>query len=667
MRDKSRSLRIALLLGLVPIIAIGAALLVGSQAVEKGLRLSAETAARDWARYIGGHMRDLEEIALGAPPSQESLDVIRRARAAGSVFLVKIYGPDGTLRLSLDEHGRLREEKTSLMDHSPAAARAVARGDSVIEVKRADAAHRPAYYAEAFLPVVRNGVTVATAEVYVDQTEPYESITAMVRESAVLLSLIIGVASALPAFAFVRRNNAKVKAEERIAFLAEHDGLTGLLNRAGLIACKKEAFGADVSLALVSIGMNGFGAVNAGFGAEVGDKFLIEIAARLRKVAPGGALLARLDGAEFAYAFPARSVREAAGYAERALSELRQPFFAHDKAMRLTASAGLTIGDPEEDAGSPLARASIAMRRSKARGGDCLTIFDRRMSAEIRAGHDLESLLRQAVESGSFELYFQPFFGAGGHRLEGFEALLRMPNGEGGHIPPGDFIPLAERLGLICNIGRWSLRRACEVAAAWPDEITVAVNISPVQFERGDIVNLVREALEATGLAPHRLELEFTEGVLAADALEVTRQLQTLRELGVRLALDDFGTGFSSLSYLWKFPVDKLKIDRSFLRGMHNGEEGAASIICSIVALGRSLGLKVTGEGVETLEQMRFLTEVGCEELQGFYLGRPAPAGLAAAQVIRATHRRLAAPGRPSSQAPAAICDPVPAKALRNA
>jgi EAL domain-containing protein (putative c-di-GMP-specific phosphodiesterase class I) len=234
-------------------------------------------------------------------------------------------------------------------------------------------------------------------------------------------------------------------------------------------------------------------------------------------------------------------------------------------------------------------------------------------------------MLRTAVADETFELAFQPLVHASDGRLTGFEALLRLPKDGGSHISPTAFVPLAERLGLISTIGDWVIRKACSVAAALPNQLTIAVNLSPVQFEDGKLVERVRDALNASGLAAKRLELEITEGLLLSDTDSVIRQLADLKTLGVKIAMDDFGTGYSSLSYLWRFSFDKLKIDQSFVRALGSGDKHVASVIQAIVALGQSLNMIITAEGVETEAQAEFLRQVGCHQLQGFHLGRPMP------------------------------------------
>ena len=269
----------------------------------------------------------------------------------------------------------------------------------------------------------------------------------------------------------------------------------------------------------------------------------------------------------------------------------------------------------------------------------------------MRCGHAAVVNGGEAALAGRRLRPYQPLhcFADGG--LGGFEALLRWPHAERGPVPPDAFIPIAEETGLIVPIGAWVLRRACLDAAGWPDGLKVAVNLSPVQFRRGvDLVALVRDALAVSGLPPERLELEITEGLLLHDTDAALRTLTELRALGCSIAMDDFGTGYSSLGYLWRFPFDKLKIDRSFVLGM--GEDPkAAAIVSSVVALGRALGLTVTAEGVETAEQVASLRDAGCAQGQGFLLGRPAPTAAVAA---RFAPEAADAPGGVAAAEPAA-------------
>jgi EAL domain-containing protein (putative c-di-GMP-specific phosphodiesterase class I) len=287
-----------------------------------------------------------------------------------------------------------------------------------------------------------------------------------------------------------------------------------------------------------------------------------------------------------------------------------------------------------QSAADLLKSAEIALKHAKAEGHGTRSLFRPEMDTELKTRRALEALIRKAVASGSFELHYQPIVNAADRRLAGFEALLRLPDGAGRLVPPATFIPLAESLGLITEIGGWVIRRACMDAADWPSKLVIAVNLSPAQFEAGDLVPTVREALAVSGLPARRLELEITEGFLLSRSESVLAQLAELKALGVQIAMDDFGTGYSSLSYLWKFPFDKLKIDQSFARALGT-DEHLPSVLEAIVALGRKLGMRVTAEGVETGPQADFLAGIGCDQLQGYYLSRPLPGARLPALILQ--------------------------------
>jgi EAL domain-containing protein (putative c-di-GMP-specific phosphodiesterase class I) len=285
--------------------------------------------------------------------------------------------------------------------------------------------------------------------------------------------------------------------------------------------------------------------------------------------------------------------------------------------------------------------AHVALSHAKPKGSGAVAIFDRRMDDEVQLRRQVEQRVREALATDSFDLHFQPVMAGPTGRLLGFEALLRLPDGPGGFVSPAVFVPVAEEIGLISAIGAFVLRRACQCAAGWPEHLTVAVNLSPEQFRDGSAVTAVRAALARSGLKPHRLELEITESLLLADSEAVLADLAELQAMGVAIVMDDFGTGYSSLSYLWKFPFAKVKIDRSFLRGL-DGRDASAfrgtpvdGILRAVLSLSRSLRLRVTAEGVETEAQAAFLRDLGCDELQGFLFGRPMPAGEADALALR--------------------------------
>jgi EAL domain-containing protein (putative c-di-GMP-specific phosphodiesterase class I) len=290
--------------------------------------------------------------------------------------------------------------------------------------------------------------------------------------------------------------------------------------------------------------------------------------------------------------------------------------------------------DNGDDASRLLRAADLAMYKSKDEGQNCVCFFAPRMDTELQTRLTLEKLIREAALNERFELHYQPVVDMPDGRLAGFEALLRMRASDGSFISPVVFIPIAEQMGLIDKIGAWVIREACRTAATWPDHLTVAVNLSPAQFAKGSVHDVVASALVETSLDPHRLELEITESLLLLDSDMVLAELGKLKKLGVAIAMDDFGTGYSSLSYLWQFPFDKIKIDRSFILGFDAAKKNAKTIIETIAALGHSLRLRITVEGVETAAQLEFVRGVKCDQVQGFYFSRPVPVDEVAALIL---------------------------------
>jgi EAL domain-containing protein (putative c-di-GMP-specific phosphodiesterase class I) len=290
--------------------------------------------------------------------------------------------------------------------------------------------------------------------------------------------------------------------------------------------------------------------------------------------------------------------------------------------------------------------ADLALDRARAEREGAIVFFEHGIEAALLQRRDLELQIRDALARDAFDLHFQPLFENLSGRLLGFEALLRMPAHAGGFVSPAVFVPVAEEMGLITEIGDWVLRRACSIAAQWPDSLSVAVNLSPAQFKDGVHRN-VQRALSLAGLAPGRLQLEITEGLLLDDDPVVMQELTALKGLGVLIAMDDFGTGYSSLSYLWKFPFDKIKIDRSFMRAFDSDEKHVSDILQAIMSLSRALRMRVTAEGVETAAQAAFLRSIGCDEVQGYHFGRPVPLIDVAAILAEEARRSLARPEPP--------------------
>ena len=423
----------------------------------------------------------------------------------------------------------------------------------------------------------------------------------------------------------------RYEAEERIITMARRDALTGLANRMVFGERLEEAAarlteGVGAGFATLCLDLDRFKEVNDTLGHPIGDGLLRSVAERLQGCLRETDLVARLGGDEFAIVQIGTHVRsDAAALAKRLIAAFQQPFLLEGHTVTVGVSIGISLA-PEHGT-SPeklLKSADLALYRAKATGRACWSFFDEEMDLELRKRRALENDLGKAVDNGEFELVFQPIVKLDQQRIASCEALLRWRHPERGYISPADFIPLAEETGAICRIGEWVLRKACSEAAAWPGGIGVAVNVSAVQFKNAAVVRAVMEALSASGLPAHRLELEITESVLLNDSVTTLATLHTLKRLGVRVAMDDFGTGFSSLSYLQSFPFDKIKIDQSFVRNL-DATGNARLIVRSVIGLGRSLGITTTAEGIETEAQLDQLRLEGCEEGQGYLFSRPVP------------------------------------------
>jgi diguanylate cyclase (GGDEF)-like protein/PAS domain S-box-containing protein len=416
------------------------------------------------------------------------------------------------------------------------------------------------------------------------------------------------------------------RSEQRIAHMTSHDTLTDLPNRTAFNSCidstvELSAASGD-SFAVLNIDLDHFKTINDVFGHMVGDELLRETARRM-ETACQGAFLARIGGDEFVVVTP--TGQQPAG-AEALAARLTAAFNSDLEVQGHHVRIGLTIGVaiyPQDGADTTtlLANADAALFRAKAEARGTVRFFEVAMDNQLREKRALHEDLRLAIQRDELEVYYQPQAHIDGS-ITGFEALVRWHHPRHGMVPPSTFIPLAEENGSIVELGEWVLRTACREAASWPRPLSIAVNLSPVQFQHGDLPNLVHEVLIGTGLAPKRLELEITEGVLIGDFTRAVGILRRLKNLGVRTAMDDFGTGYSSLSYLQSFPFDKIKIDQTFIANISHSQQ-AATIIRAVIALGRGLGVPVLAEGVETAEQAKFLATEGCDEIQGYYIGRP--------------------------------------------
>jgi diguanylate cyclase (GGDEF)-like protein len=419
--------------------------------------------------------------------------------------------------------------------------------------------------------------------------------------------------------------------QSRIEEMAYHDTLTQLANRPGFQASLVDALRkrpeSGLAIAVHCIDLEDFKAVNDTLGHPVGDKLLQAVATRLRTMTRRTEIIARMGSDEFAIIQPGiETDGEATTLAERLIDVVSQPYDIDGHKVVVGASVGIAIG--RYDAVTPdilMCNADLALYHAKLERRGSFRLFSPEIDARVRAQRSLESDLRSALADGQFELNFQPLFTAKRRRVCGFEALMRWHHPQRGLVPAGEFIPAAERIGLIAALGEFALREACAVAAGWPEHLRIAVNLSPAQFAAPGLVRAVSDALVRSGLAPNRLELEITETVLLQNSQATRDTLFQLRALDVRIALDDFGTGYSSLSYLLSFPFDKIKIDRSFIEDIVASSR-SQKIVKAVVAMATDLDMETTAEGIETDEQLAAVCKAGCTEVQGYLLGRPQPA-----------------------------------------
>jgi len=436
------------------------------------------------------------------------------------------------------------------------------------------------------------------------------------------------------------------ESQARSQYLAYHDSLTGLGNRLLFKEQLEEAL-RDVSvashpLAVLFLDLDGFKAVNDTLGHSIGDLLLKSVATKLRDILPRTDRIARLGGDEFAILqISATQPGSSIALAEKIIEVVGQPNSIDGHDVTVGASVGIAVARPGDiNTENFLKSADLAMYSAKSDGRGTYRMFDPEMDAIVQARRLLERDMRTALAQDGFRLFYQPLVNLQTKKVTAFEALMRWQHPERGMVPPSDFIPVAEEMGLIVQLGEWALRQACAEATEWPDGVCVSVNLSPLQFSKGNLVSSVMSALASAGLPASRLELEITESVLLEKSERNITILNQLRDLGVRISMDDFGTGYSSIGYLRSFPFDKIKIDQSFVRDLLV-DEGSLAIVRAIAGLGVSFGMITTAEGVETEEQMRCLNLEGCIEVQGYLYSRPVPADEIAGVLASLNNRRL--------------------------
>ncbi|MEO8882220.1 MAG: bifunctional diguanylate cyclase/phosphodiesterase [Devosia sp.] len=515
-------------------------------------------------------------------------------------------------------------------DHNDTAERVLQSSIPIVAIHADAEQGQPPLYVEAYVPIAdASGSKHGVVEVYIDQTRTAALFRTTFAALAVGLALVASLAFGLPTLAFLFRGRQVAEARRKVEFLAHFDPMTGVLNRAAfatrLEKALRKAKADRGGLAIVLFDVDDFKSINEAYGQAAGDAFLVHAAHCIESALGPRDICGRQGGDEFLALLAGRSDTEVAGYVEAVMNAMGQPINVDGRPIGGKVSAGVYMIDRNASFSEVLHRVGVALYQAKVDGRNAYRRFSPAVDAAMASRRALEERLRDATSNNGFELYFQPLLFAQTKVCAGFEALLRLPDGAGGMIPPSTFIPVAESIGLINEIGGWVLNEATRIAAEWPSDRFVAVNLSVRQFADGTLVVKVKDALAKTGLSPSQLELEVTESMLIDNAERVVTQLQELKALGVSIAMDDFGTGYSSLGYLWQFGFDKLKIDRSFIAALDADGTRAREVLDTIIVLGHKLDMTVTAEGIETEYQASVLSDLACDHVQGYLYGRPSP------------------------------------------
>jgi diguanylate cyclase (GGDEF)-like protein len=564
--------------------------------------------------------------ALSSPSfTTQFAEILDKWGYSHRVLRYELYDQKGGLDFTSGLSGlKLDDEFATLL------ARPSSEAPSIALYKSQDGAE-PTNFASFTLPLAVNGEPRGTLVVYLDQSDQ-AAVLANYFDWVVGITLaLLGAGIAVPAAFAWMRGRERRKAEEQLRYLEEHDALTDLANRKAFVDSLTAAIGRmqrdRTHIAVLCLDIDKFKEINEAADHSGGDQVLRDIGGRIQSTLRGNDLIARLAGDEFAIALvDITNLGDVMAFMNRLVEALRRPLQVAGKEMLVTTSVGIALAPADGDtAATVLRHAGIALARAKGDGGQRMCFFEHSMDKALQRRRMVEHELRLALGREEFEVVYQPQYDLATERQCGSEALVRWHHPVHGKIAPGHFISVAEDTGLIVPLGEWVLRRACTDAAKWPDPLIVAVNLSPAQFRDGDIAETVAEVLKETKLPPARLELEITENLLINDTEEVLGKLNRLRQLGVAIAMDDFGTGYSSLNYLARFPFSKIKIDRQFIRNMTR-DPATRAIVKTIIALGKSLDVTITAEGVETQEQAAILREFGCPQVQGFLYGYPGAA-----------------------------------------
>ncbi len=604
-------------------------ILISNMTIRQILSKEAVEQTESFISFLVASTDALPEFLAGDLPTTRTTSFLANTPRVGTLFRYALHDREGAGRFESDALDFGLATTGALQVPGPSVEQWLASRQPVVEIRFSEAGGEQDVISTVTMPIVIGGNAVGVAVASISQSLTYQHHSRQIRDLSLKIGGMSALVFALPLLSALWQMRMRQKADRKIARMAQYDALTGLLNRFAFtnrieaMILRKEAFYIHL------VDLDRFKQVNDVRGHGIGDLLLQEVGSRILQAAGPKAIVARLGGDEFAVVHARSQAPECdpRSIADAIVAELSRPFLLEGYHIEIGGSVGSAEAPVDGDTLRDILRAAdTALYAAKNGGRSQAVMFTAPMDEARLARLALEARLREAVDLGQFELNFQPLFEASTSEICGFEALLRLKDPQGEPIPPLSFIPIAESIGLIEALGDWALFAACREARNWPAHFRVSVNISTIQFRSGALPDRVRTALDEAGLEPHRLCLEITEGTLIKETDQVMQQLRQLREWGVKIALDDFGTGYSSLSYLSSLPLDVLKIDKALVRNLTSPANPSWEITKAIIGLGRALNLTVTVEGVETEAQRVLLLALGCTHMQGFLLGRPAPA-----------------------------------------
>ena len=577
-------------------------------------------------------VRDFPELAILASKGRTSQDFrarLEKALSNGHAMLqLKVYNVRGRLRYVFDET-RWFENGGDIQ--SDVALNSVASHARVLEILRPGQGHLgDGFISRATQPLyAANGEIIGAFEVTQDQTEIAQLYVKTFRWLTIALPVVAALLFFLPALAWLILHRRNGRNEVLVQDLARRDRLTGLMNRSTFTHEANQVFEVEISSAppigILIVDIDHFRLVNDALGHKVADALLKHVASVISGAVRRDDFVARFGGDEFVALLPDVAAFELQDIANRIFLRLGHPFRHGNAKVAADVSIGTYLSQAGDTLDDAMHAAELAQARAKEDGRNRVVAYTASLDRKRERRREIEAALRDAWDNDRAHLVYQPVIATKTGNIAGFEALMRLRTHADEPISPEEFIPIAEETGMIRDLGIVALRRAMKRALDWPRDTFVAVNLSPAQFQHGDLVEQVRWMLEELKFQAERLEIEITESLLLSEDASVKRQFTGLKDLGVSIAMDDFGTGYSSLSYLLAHDFDKLKIDRMFLGELHGAPERHRNVLRSIITLGRQIGMKVTAEGVETSEQKDLLTSMGCDLLQGFYFHRPMP------------------------------------------